>query len=141
MWWSSLRLFNNGFREINGYSKDEISRVKNSITKLKSDDTKSQELNDFLKSEFKLGDIDSFSEYFSNIKTFSEKYLVSHSKLEFFSLKLAIVNELKLISNNLTNLNSNGRNVKRIVKNNEYLDQYLNDSKELIKIKLFKTKT
>ncbi len=132
MWWSSLRLFNNGFREINGYSKDEISRVKNSITKLKSDDTKSQELNDFLKSEFKLGDIDSFSEYFSNIKTFSEKYLVSHSKLEFFSLKLAIVNELKLISNNLTNLNSNGRNVKRIVKNNEYLDQYLNDSKELI---------
>ena len=132
MWWYSLRLFNNGYREINGYSQDEISRVKNSITKLKSDETKSQELDDILKSEFKLEDINSFSEYFSNIKTFSEKYLVSHSKLEFFSLKQAIINELKLISNNLTNLSSNGRNVKRIVKNNEYLDQFLNDSKELI---------
>ncbi|GAH36620.1 unnamed protein product, partial [marine sediment metagenome] len=42
------------------------------------------------------------------------------------------MNELKLISNNLTNLSSNGRNVKRIVKNNEYLDQFLNASKELI---------
>jgi len=132
MWWSSLRLFNNGYREINGYSKAEILRVKNSITKLKSDATKSQELEDILKTEFKLEDINSFSDYFSNIKTFSEKYLVSHSKIEFFSLKQAIMNELKLISNNLTNLSSNGRNVKRLVKNNDYLDQFLNDSKELI---------
>ncbi|GAH32351.1 unnamed protein product, partial [marine sediment metagenome] len=38
----------------------------------------------------------------------------------------------KLISNNLTNLSSNGRNVKRLVKNNDYLNQFLNDSKELI---------
>ena len=133
MWWSSLRLFNNGYKEINGYSKDEILRVKNSITELKSDKTKSQDdLDDFLKVEFKLEDIRSFSDYFSNIKTFSEKYLVSHPKKEFFSLKQAITNELKLISNNLTNLNSNGRNVKRIVKNDEYLDQFLKDSKELI---------
>ena len=133
MWWSSLRLFNNGYKEINGYSKDEILRVKNSITKLKSDKTKSQDdLDDFLKAEFKPEDIRSFSDYFSNIKTFSEKYLVSHPKKEFFSLKQAITTELKLISNNLTNLNSNGRNVKRIVKNDEYLDQFLKDSKELI---------
>ena len=35
MWWFSLRLFDNsfeGYREINGYSKDEILRVKNTIT-------------------------------------------------------------------------------------------------------------
>jgi len=133
MWWSSLRLFNNGYKEINGYSKDEILRVKNSITELKSNKTKSQDdLDDFLKVEFKLEDIRSFSDYFSNIKTFSEKFLVSHPKKEFFSLKQAITTELKLISNNLTNLNSNGRNVKRIVKNDEYLDQFLKDSKELI---------
>jgi len=133
MWWSSLRLFNNGYKEINGYSKDEILRVKNSITELKSDKTKSQDdLDDFLKVEFKPEDIRSFSDYFSNIKTFSEKYLVSHPKKEFFSLKQAITNELKLISNNLTNLNSNGRNVKRIVKNDEYLDQFLKESKELM---------
>ncbi|NVM16079.1 MAG: hypothetical protein HWN80_00080 [Candidatus Lokiarchaeota archaeon] len=130
-----MRLFDNnfeGYREINGYSKDDILRVKNSITKLKSDQTKSQELDDFLKTEFKLEVINSFSDYFSNIKIFSEKYLVSHSKKEFFSLKQAITNELKLISNNLTNISSNGRNVKRFVKNNKYLDQILNDSKELI---------
>lgn len=135
MWWFSLRLFDNiyeGFREINGYSKEEILRVKNTITELKSDKTSSQELDDFLKSEFKLEVFNSFSEYFSKIKTFSEKYLVSHSKKEFFSLKQAITNELKLISNNLTNLSSNGRNVKRLVKNNGYLDQFLNDSKELL---------
>ena len=132
MWWSSLRLFNNGYREINGYSKDEILRVKNSITKLKSNETYSQELDDILKNEFKLEEINAFSEYFSNIKIFSEKYLVSHSKSEFFSLKQAIMNELKLISNNLSNLSSNGRNVKRLVKNNEYLDQFLINSKELI---------
>jgi len=130
-----LRLFDNnfkGYREIKGYSKEEILRVKNTVTALKSDKTKSQELDTFLKSEFKLEVINSFSDYFSNIKTFSEKYIVSHSKKDFFSLKQAITNELKLISNNLTNLSSNGRNVKRLVKNNEHIDQFLTDSKELI---------
>ncbi len=130
-----MRLFDNnfkGYREIKGYSKDEILRVKNTVTALKSDTTKSQELDTFLKSEFKLEVINSFSDYFSNIKTFSEKYIVSHSKKDFFSLKQAITNELKLISNNLTNLSSNGRNVKRLVKNNEHIDQFLTDSKELI---------
>ena len=111
MWWYSLRLYNNGYEEVNGYSKDEILRVKNSITKLKLDKTQTQELDEFLKVEFKLELINAYSEYFSNIKTFSEKYLVSHHSKEFFSLKQAITNELKLISNNLTNLNSNGRNV------------------------------
>ena len=134
MWWFSLRLFDNnfeGYREINGYSKDEILRVKNTITQLKAENTKSQELDDFLKNEFKIEVFNSFSEYFTNVKIFSEKYLISSSKKEFFSLKQAITNELKLISNNLTNLSSNGRNVKRLVKNNEYLDKFLNDNKEL----------
>ncbi|MHA1508519.1 MAG: hypothetical protein ACTSO6_07445, partial [Promethearchaeota archaeon] len=36
-----------------------------------------------------------------------------------------------LISNNLTNLNSNGRNIKRIIKNNKLLDNFLKISKEL----------
>jgi hypothetical protein len=130
-----LRLFDNnfkGYREIKGYNKDEISRVKNKITKLKSDKTKSQELSEFLKSEFKLEVNESFSDYFSNIKVFSEKYLFSHSKKDYFFLKQTIKEELKLISNNSSNLNSNGRNVKRIVKSDEHLDGFLNDNKELI---------
>ena len=130
-----MRLFDNnfkGYREINGYSKDEILRVKNTITKLNSDKTKSQELDEFLKSEFKLEVYNSFSDYLNDIAAFSENYLFSHSKKDYFSLKQAITNELKLISSNVTNLSSNGRNVKRFIKNNEYLDEFLNDNKELI---------
>ena len=130
-----MRLFDNnfeGYREIKGYSKDEILRVKNTITELKSEETKSQELDEFLKSEFKLEVNNSFSDYFNDIKAFCENYLFSHSKKDYFSLKHAITNELKLISSNVTNLSSNGRNVKRLIKNNEYLDEFLNGNKELI---------
>jgi len=132
MWWYSLRLFNNDFKDINGYSKDEILRVKNAITKLKSKESESQNLAEFLKTEFNLELIESFSEYFSNIKIFCEKYLIPDSKKNFISLKQAILKELKQISNNLTNLSSNGRNVKRLVKNNKHLEQILNESKELL---------
>ena len=130
-----MRLFNNnfeGFREIKGYSKDEILRVKNSIAELNSDKTKSQELDEFLKSEFKLDVNNSFSDYFNGIKSFCENYLFSHSKKNYFSLKQAITNELKLISSNLANLNSNGRNIKRLIKNNEYLEEFLDGNKDLL---------
>ncbi|GAF75595.1 unnamed protein product, partial [marine sediment metagenome] len=50
---------------------------------------------------------------------------------EYFSLKQEILNELKLVSSNLTNLNSNGRNIKRIIKHNKFLDNFLQISKEL----------
>ncbi|GAH49269.1 unnamed protein product, partial [marine sediment metagenome] len=54
------------------------------------------------------------------------------SKKDYPSLKQAIMSELKLISSNVTNLSSNGRNLKRLIKNNEYLDEFLKVSKELI---------
>ncbi|MFX0074357.1 MAG: hypothetical protein ACFE96_02870, partial [Candidatus Hermodarchaeota archaeon] len=130
-----MRLFGNNFegiREIKGYDQNEILQVKKTITELKSDQSKSQELSDFLKSEFKLELNKSFSDYFTDIKVFSEKYLFSKSKKDYYSLKQAIMNELKLISSNITNLNSNGRNVKRIIKSNEYLDKFLSENKELI---------
>ena len=130
-----MRLFDNkfkGYRKIKGYSKDEILRVKNTITELISDKTKSPELDEFLKSEFKLEVNNSFLDYFNDIKAFCENYLFSQSKKDYFSLKQAITNELKLISSNVTNLSSNGRNVKRLIKNNEYLDDFLNENKELI---------
>jgi len=130
-----LRLFDNkfkGYRKIDGYSKDEILRVKNTITDLISGKKKSPEFDDFLKSEFKLEVNNSFLDYFNDIKAFCENYLFSQSKKDYFSLKQAITNELKLISSNVTNLSSNGRNVKRLIKNNEYLDDFLNANKELI---------
>jgi len=130
-----LRLFGNtfeGYREIKGYSKEDILSIKNSISSLKSDKTKSQEVEDFLKSEFKLEVLNSFTEYFNEIKPFCENYLLSLTKKDYYSLKKAIIDELKLISSNLANLSSNGRNVKRIVKNGGYIEKYLTVCKESI---------
>ena len=130
-----MRLFGNifeGYREIKGYSKEEILNIKNSISILKSDDTKSQEMEDFLKSEFKLDVIDSFTEYFNEIKSFCENYLFSQTIKDYYSLKALIIDELKLISSNLSNLSSNCRNVKRIVKNGGLIDNYLTICKEPI---------
>jgi hypothetical protein len=130
-----LRLFGNifeGYREIKGYSKEEILRIKNSISSLKSDDTKSQEIEDFLKSEFKLEVLDSFTEYFNEIKPFCENYLFSQTKKDYYFLKALIIDELKQISSNLSNLSSNGRNVKRFVKDVGYIDNYLTICKESI---------
>jgi len=130
-----LRLFGNtfeGYREIKGYSKEEILRIKNSISNLKSDGTKSQEIEDFLKSEFKLEVLNSFSEYFNEIKPFCENYLFSQTKKDYYFLKALIIDELKLISSNLSNLSSNGRNVKRFVKDVRYIDNYLTICKESI---------
>ncbi|MHA1344620.1 MAG: hypothetical protein ACTSQG_11575, partial [Promethearchaeota archaeon] len=121
-----------GYREIKGYSKEEILRIKNSISNLKSDGTKSQEIEDFLKSEFKLEVLNSFSEYFNEIKPFCENYLFSQTKKDYYFLKALIIDELKLISSNLSNLSSNGRNVKRFVKDVRYIDNYLTICKESI---------
>jgi len=130
-----LRLFGNtfeGYSEIKGYSKEEILSIKNSITNLKSDKTKSQEMEDFLKSEFKLEVLNSFTEYFNEIKPFCENYLFSQTKMDYCSLKAVIIEELKLISSNLTNLSSNCRNVKRLVKNGGHIENYLTICKESI---------
>jgi len=126
-----LRLFNNGYREVKGYSKDEILNVKKKLTTIKSERMDSDEIDEFLKSEFEIDVFNSYSEYYSEIKIFSESYLYSGSDREYFSLKQEILSELKLISSNLTNFNSNGRNVKRIIKHNKFLDDFLKISKEL----------
>ena len=119
-----MRLFNNGYREVKGYSKNEILSVKKKLTTIKSEHIDSDELDEFLKSEFKIDVFNSYLEYYTEIKNFSESYLFSGSKREKVSLKQEILSELKLISNNLTNLNSNGRNIKRIIKNNKFLENF-----------------
>jgi len=130
-----LRLFGNTFegsREIKGYSKEEILSIKNSTSSLKSDGTKSQEMEDFLKSEFKLEVLNSFTEYFNEIKPFCENFFFSQTKKDYYFLKAVIIDELKLISSNLTNLSSNCRNVKRFVKNGGHIENYLTICKESI---------
>ncbi|GAG78665.1 unnamed protein product, partial [marine sediment metagenome] len=129
-----MRLFSNnfkGYRDVKGYSKDEILNVKKKLTTIKSEHLDSHEIDEFLKSEFKVDVFNSYLEYYNEIKLFSESYLFSGSNKEYFSLKQEILNELKLVSSNLTNLNSNGRNIKRIIKHNKFLDNFLQISKEL----------
>jgi len=129
-----LRLFNNnfeGYREVKGYSQDEILNVKKKLTTIKSEHQDSHEIDEILKSEFKIDIFNSYSEYYNEIKRFSESYLFSSSNREYFSLKQEIISELKLVSSNLTSLHSNGRNVKRIIKHNKFLDNFLKISKEL----------
>jgi len=105
--------------------------LKKKITTIKSENVTSHEIDEFLKSEFKIDVFNSYSEYYNEIKRFSESHLFSGSKGDYFSLKQEIISELELVSSNLTNLNSNGRNVKRIIKNNNFLDDFLKISKEL----------
>jgi len=129
-----LRLFSNtfkGYREVKGYSQNEILSVKKKLTAIKIENINSEKIDDFLRSEFKIDVFNSYSEYFTEIRKFSESYLFSGSIGEYSSLKQEIINELKLITSNITNLNSNGRNIKRTIKNNEFLDEFLKIGKEL----------
>ena len=129
-----MRLINNsfeGYREVKGYSKNEILNLKKKITIIKSENVDSQEIDEFLITEFKIDVFKLYLKYYKEIKSFSENYLFSGSKRDYIALKQEIISELKLVSSNLTNLNSNGRNVKRIIKNNKFLDDFLKISKEL----------
>ncbi|MHA1472150.1 MAG: RING finger domain-containing protein [Promethearchaeota archaeon] len=129
-----MRLFSNtfkGYREVKGYSQNEILSVKKKLTAIKIENINSEKIDDFLRSEFKIDVFNSYSEYFTEIRKFSESYLFSGSIGEYSSLKQEIINELKLITSNITNLNSNGRNIKRTIKNNEFLDEFLKIGKEL----------
>jgi len=136
-----LRLIDNtfdGHREVRGYNKEEMSSIKNKVLEIQTDKTKSQNLEDFLNSEFKLEVLEGYSKYFSEIKQFSEEYLISKSNNNYFHLKTAISDEIELIYNNLTNLSSNIRNVKRLIKNGKQLEEILGKYKILLdRIEIF----
>ncbi len=136
-----MRLIDNtfdGHREVRGYNKEEMSSIKNKVLEIQTDKTKSQNLEDFLNSEFKLEVLEGYSKYFSEIKQFSEEYLISKSNNNYFHLKTAISDEIELIYNNLTNLSSNIRNVKRLIKNGKQLEEILGKYKILLdRIEIF----
>jgi len=130
-----LRLIDNtfdGHREVRGYNKEEMSSIKNKVLEIQTDKAKSQNLEDFLNSEFKLEVLEGYSKYFNEIKQFSEEYLISKSNNNYFHLKTAIFDEIELIYNNLTNLSSNIRNVKRLIKNGKQLEEILGKYKILL---------
>ncbi|MHA1191476.1 MAG: hypothetical protein ACTSP9_04175 [Promethearchaeota archaeon] len=131
-----MLLFNNKFndnREIKGFSKDEILDVKRKLTRFKQGNVEGSEINDYLKNLFHLQHQEFYHEYLTKIEQFVDDYLLRSSRNLYFNLKSEIGNELKIISQNLTNLTANGRNVKRILKSNKFLDNFLTTITELLK--------
>jgi len=133
-----LNFSNNTFndtREIHGFTKDEITEVKKMVAKLKTEDTEGTKLNNYLKSKLHLSTeiFNQYSSYLKDLKTFTYRYLLSTENTDHFYLKSEILEELHVISNNLQNISSNVRNVKRILKKNTTLDDALSTTKDLLK--------
>ncbi|MHA1670723.1 MAG: RING finger domain-containing protein [Promethearchaeota archaeon] len=131
-----MLLFKNKFndtREIKGFTKDEILEVKRKLTRFKEGNVEESEINDYLKKLFHLQHQEFYHEYLTNIGQFIDDFLLRSSKNLYYNLKSEIGNELKIISQNLTNLNANVRNIKRILKNNKFLDDFLTNITDLLK--------
>ena len=131
-----MLLFNNKFndnREIKGFTKDEILDVKRNLTRFKEGNIEESEINDYLKKQFHLQHHEFYHEYLTKIEQFIDDYLLRTPRNLYYNLKSELGNELKIISQNLTNLTANGRNIKRILKNNKYLDDFLTTVTELLK--------
>ncbi|UCD02481.1 MAG: hypothetical protein JSV23_05580 [Promethearchaeota archaeon] len=114
-------------REIRAFTKEEILEIKATLNKFKSGNTEDSVIDNYLKSKLYLSSdiFDTYSNYLEDLKDFTESYLLSIIKSNYFYLKTEILNELNLISNNLKNLSSNTRNIRRLTKNNLQLDDFL----------------
>ncbi|MFX0186661.1 MAG: hypothetical protein ACFE8A_02875 [Candidatus Hodarchaeota archaeon] len=125
----------NDVREIKGFSKEDILDIKRSIDKFKKEKPDSPEIDDFLKTKFQRKILDYYSIYFEEIRDFAAIYLTPKDiseKYNFHNLKLGILKEIKLYSNNLLNLKLNCRNIKRFLKHNSFLDEFLITTQGLI---------
>lgn len=150
-----MKLCNNSFkdtREINGFTQEEILEIKRDISKFKAENTSTSEIDEYLnKKLLKSGILEFYEEYIIQIQDFIESYLTFKNTSDFvngsnnfFNLKSAILNEIKLISKNLVNISLNCRNTKRFLKISVFLDelsettQNLLDSISEIKLRLEK---
>jgi len=123
-----MLFFNNKFdntRELKGYSKSDILKIKDEISNLKSQPSQSSEFNEYLEQEFKYNLLDEYSNYVLEIISFIQQYLVDSSKKLYFTLKKNINEELGLISQNLVKLISNAGSIKRHLNQNSSLDNFI----------------
>jgi hypothetical protein len=133
-----LKLTDNVFndvREIKGFSKEDILNIKKAIDKFKAEKSDSPEIDDFLKTKFSREILGCYSNYFEEIRNFADIYLIpkdDSEKVNFHNLKSGILEEIHLYSNNLLNLKLNCRNIKRFLKKNSFLDEFLSKVKSLI---------
>ncbi|MFX1344650.1 MAG: hypothetical protein ACFFAI_06060 [Promethearchaeota archaeon] len=112
----------NDAKEIKTFTKEEILKIKDTLTKFKSRKAEEAEINGFIESKLYLSStiLNSYSEYLDGITIFLNEYIIS-SKIElnnkyYFHIKSRILKELNQIINNLHNLNSNCSNIKRLIK-------------------------
>ncbi len=123
-----MKLINNGIREIKGFTQDELLEIKRKLAIFKADKSG---MDDYLQSKFPSEILNFYSEYNEDIRSFIEEFLMSNevapgnSGYIYHHLKTGILKELKLISNNLLNLKLNGRNIKRFVKESDFLNNNL----------------
>ena len=128
-----MYLFNNSFydiREIKGFTKEEIIQIKSKLSELKPDN---DALSEFLKNQFQNDVLENCDKYTKEIRSFVEQFLLSESdERYFFNLKSKIQDELNLISKSLINISSNGRNVRRLLKDNIFLNDLLARTKIIL---------
>ena len=129
-----MKLINNTFNEIRvikGFTQDELLEIKRMLTILKADKSDQAGIDDYLQSKFPSEILNFYSEYNEEIRYFIEEFLISNEEAPvnngffYHHLKTGILNELKLISNNLLNLKLNGRNIKRFLKESDFLNNNL----------------
>jgi hypothetical protein len=138
---SILKLFGNVYndvREIQGFSQDEILEVKRELMKFKSENAEQTEINDYLKQNLSGEILQNYENYLIKIKDFYSLYIKTTEEsdsiyvLNYYYLKSKLIEEIKVISTNLTNLKLNIRNTKRFLKSNSYLEEILAPCQSLL---------
>ena len=103
---SSLNLFDNNFngnRKISSFSKEEITGIKETLNKLKSEKADVSDINDYIISKLDAPSnvFELYSDYLNEIKSFFDQYLISSTSLEtkdlYYHLKSRILKELNRI--------------------------------------------
>ncbi|MCK4285663.1 MAG: hypothetical protein KAX18_05645, partial [Candidatus Lokiarchaeota archaeon] len=139
---SSLYLFNNNFndnRKISNISKEEITEIKKTLNKLKSEKTDASEINDYIISKLDIPSnvFELYSDYLNKVKSFFDLYIIDSTSLVkkdlYYHLKSRILKELNLVIETLQIQNSNCSNIKRFTKNGfPYLDSLFSTTKTLL---------
>ena len=130
-----MLFFDNKFdnsRELKAYNKSDILKIKNDISDLHSQTEKSTELNDYIEDKFRFHHLDEYSNYVLEIISFIHQYLINTTKQSHIIIKQTINDELNLISHSITNLISNAKSVKRHLKQNLFLNNYIVLGKKII---------
>lgn len=112
-------------RELKAYNKSEILKTKEEISNIQSQTEKSAELKDYLENKFRFHLLDEYSNYLLEIISFIQQYLIDTPKQNYIILKSDIIEELNFISRNLANLISNAGSIKRHLKQNSFLNNYI----------------